>query len=120
MLSAAVAATPPPAQSGTPDERCLLAMIALSNSTEQEAARMGQTGVLFYAGRLKGRDPNFDFARLKSVAVTMDGQSAQTELQQRCGPTLNASIQQLQTALAPPASKTPPAANPSAPAPRKP
>lgn len=81
---------------------------------------MGQNGVLFFAGRLKGRDPNFDFTRLKSIATTLNEQSAQADLQQYCGPTLNSTFQQLQTALAPPASQSPPAGKPGAPAPRKP
>jgi hypothetical protein len=112
-------AQPAPATPEATDERCLLAMLALSNTSDQQASRMGQTGVLFFAGRLKGRDPNFDFARLKSMAATMNAQTAQTDLQQRCGPMVSTSLQQLQAALAPPAGQAPPAAKPSTPPPKK-
>lgn len=103
----------PPATQEVSDERCLLVMIALSNASDESAARMGQTGALFFAGRLKGRDPNFDFAKLKSVAATMNAQSAQDDLQQRCGPIVTGALKQLQTALG--ASSQPPAAKPGAP-----
>jgi hypothetical protein len=111
-------AAPPPATPEASDERCLLAMLALSNASDQNAAQMGQTGVLFFAGRLKGRDPNFDFTKLKAVATTMSAQTAQSDLQQRCGPMVSTSLQQLQAALAPPASATPPA-KPGTPPPKK-
>jgi hypothetical protein len=116
----AAPAAPPPATPEASDERCLLAMLALSNASDQSASQMGQTGVLFFAGRLKGRDPNFDFKKLKPVATTMNAQTAQADLQQRCGPMVSTSLQQLQAALAPPASQaTPPAAKPSTPPPKK-
>jgi len=105
-------ATHAPAES---DARCLLAMVALSNSSDQNAARMGQAGVVYFAGRLSIRDPNFNFARLKSMAATMTPQSAQADLQQHCGPLLSTAIQNLQAALAPPASQAPPSGAPAAP-----
>jgi hypothetical protein len=77
---------------------------------------MGQTGVLYFAGRLKGRDANFDFKRLKPVAQTMSAETAQADLQQRCGPLVSTSLQELQTALAPPASQSAPAAKKAPPA----
>jgi hypothetical protein len=112
---AAPPAAPPAAAPSAPatpevtDERCLLAMIALSNANDQTAQRMGQAGTLFFAGRLKGRDPNFDFTRLKSMAATMSAQTAQADLQQRCGPMVSGSLDQLQAALGPPASAQSPA-----------
>lgn len=107
--AAAQPATPSPTES---DARCLLAMAALSNSSDQAAAHAGQVGVIYFAGRVAARDPNFNFARLRTLATTMTPQSTQAELQQRCGPLLNTAMQGLQAALAPPA----PAA-PAAPAP---
>lgn len=125
-VSLALAAQAAPAlaqQAASPeatDERCILAMIALSNSTDQTASRMGQSGVFFFAGRLKGRDPNFDFNKLKAVSATMNADSAKTDLQQRCGPLVSTAIQQLQGALTPPGSQAPSAAKPATPAPQAP
>jgi hypothetical protein len=118
----ATAAAQTPAAPATPeatDERCLLAMIALSNSTDQNASRMGQSGVFFFAGRLKGRDANFDFNKLKAVSATMSADIAKADLQQRCGPLVSASIQQLQTALTPAASQAAPPAGKANPPPAK-
>jgi hypothetical protein len=89
------------------DARCLLAMVALTNSSDANAQRLGQGGVIYFAGRIAGRDPAFDFARLKALAATMDAKSAQTDLQQHCGPLFNKSMQQLDTALSPPAAAAP-------------
>ena len=118
-LAPAAALAQAPAAAPESDERCLLEMIALSNASDQNASQMGRTGVLFFAGRLKGRDPNFDFARLKPMIGSMNAQTAQSDLQQRCGPMVSTALQQLQTALGPPpGAATPPAAaaKPSAPA----
>ena len=120
LAQAAPAAAQPAASPEATDERCLLAMVALSNATDQTASRMGQSGVFFFAGRLKGRDPNFDFAKLKAVTATMNADSAKADLQQRCGPLVSTAIQQLQTALAPPGGQAPSAARPAAPATPKP
>jgi hypothetical protein len=108
--------TPSPTDS---DARCLLAMVALSNSSDQNAARMGQAGVVYFAGRLSVREPTFNFARLKPMAATMNPQSAQADLQQHCGPLLNTAIRNLQSALSPPAAQSPAPAAPPAPAPRR-
>lgn len=115
VTQAASAAAQQAASPEATDERCLLAMIALSNSTDQTASRMGQSGVFFFAGRLKGRDPNFDFAKLKPVSATMNADTAKADLQQRCGPLVSTSIQQLETALTPPGGQARPA--PAAPKP---
>jgi|WetSurMetagenome_2_1015567.scaffolds.fasta_scaffold108578_3 hypothetical protein len=97
------------------DARCLLAMVALSNSSDQRQQRLGQNGAVFFAARLKAHDPSFAFSRLKSIATTMNAQTAQTDLQQRCGPMFNNTMQELETALAPPASATPRSATPPPP-----
>jgi hypothetical protein len=117
--TSAAAQAPAAASPEVTDERCLLAMIALSNASDQNASRMGQSGVFFFAGRLKGRDPNFDFNKLKAVSASMSAQTAQSELQQHCGPMVSTSVQQLQTALTPPGGQAAPAGK-SAPAPAKP
>lgn len=118
-ITAAAQTPAAPASTEVTDERCLLAMIALSNASDQNASRMGQSGVFFFAGRLKGRDPNFDFNKLKAVSATMNAQTAQNELQQHCGPIVSTSIQQLQTALTPPGGQAAPPAK-GAPAPARP
>jgi hypothetical protein len=119
LVSAAHAQPAPPSPT-TDDARCLLAMVALSNSSDARQQRLGQNGAVFFAGRLKARDPNFAFTRLKSIATTMNAQVAQTELQQRCGPMFNKSMQELEAALAPPASASPQAPPPPPPAPAAP
>lgn len=84
------------------DARCLLAMVALSNSDDPNQQRMGQGGAIYFMGRIAGRDPNFDFATLRSMATTLDLKAAQADLQQHCGPMFNKSMQQVADALAPP------------------
>jgi hypothetical protein len=102
----------------TADARCLLGMVALTNSKDANAQRLGQGGVIYFAGRIAARDPGYDFARLKALAATMDAKTAQTDLQQHCGPMFNKSMQQVTTALAPPAAAAgaPPPAPPAPPA----
>lgn len=102
------------------DARCLLAMVALSNADDPNQQRMGQSGIIYFTGRIAGRDPNFDFNSLKALAAKMDMQSAQTDLQQHCGPMFNTSMQKVGAALAPPPGATPPASKPATPAPPKP
>jgi hypothetical protein len=112
-LAFATGAGAQPSASPTQDDaRCLLVMVGLTNATDPDAQRFGAAGVVFFTGRLTAREPNFDFARLKSMAATMDSQSAQTDLQQRCAPLVQRSMQQLQAALAPPADAAPPTSPP--------
>ena len=118
-LVSAVQAQPAAPSPTTEDARCLLAMVALSNSTDANQQRIGQSGAVFFAGRIMGREPTFAFTRLKAIAATMNAQTAQTDLQQRCGPLFNKSMKDLESALAPPASAAPrpPPAPPPAPRP---
>lgn len=110
LAAASAAAAQTPAASGTTaDAHCLLAMVALSNSDDQTAQRVGQDGIVFYAGRIAAQDPNFDFGKLKSMATGLQPQTVQTELQQRCGPMLQKVMRQLEAALAPPPGAAPPA-----------
>ena len=89
------------------DARCLLDMVALANAGSAETQQIGRDGVAFFTGRISAREPGFDFGRLKTMAQTLNPQTAQTELQQRCGPMLQKYMQQLVTALGPPASQPP-------------
>lgn len=124
---AAVAAAPAAAPGGVAaDARCLMTMAALSSSPDQARARTAQVGVIFFAGRVKAQDPNYDFgARLKAVATTLTPQTLGAEAQ-RCGPILVSALEQLdaaQKSFPPPAkpagaAATPPAAaKPPAPKP---
>jgi hypothetical protein len=100
------------------EERCLLAMVALSNSgNDQNAKGFGQAGVIYFTGRL-AHDPNFDFGRLKALIGTMDAKEAQAELEQHCLPEFQRSMQQMQAALPRPksAAEPPAATRPAAPA----
>lgn len=121
LVCAAAALTPAvaAAQAASPvtqDARCLLTMVALSNSSDQQASHLGQLGVVYFAGRVTAREPNYNFAQLKTLAKSMTAEIAQTELR-RCGPLVESSLQGIQTALAPPAGAKPPAS--AAPPPAK-
>jgi hypothetical protein len=111
--TAAVAslASAQPAASSADDAKCVLDMVALSNSSTPEAQRAGQEGVLFFVGRISAHEPSFDFARLKAMSQNMSAQAAQSELQQKCGPMFQRYMKQFATALSPPA---PPASAPPA------
>lgn len=116
-LASAAQAQPAATSPTAADARCLLAMVALSNSTDPNQQRMGQGGIIYFTGRIAGRDPGFDFASLKTLATKMDMKSAQTDLQQHCGPMFNKSMQQLGSALsAPPGAAPPSTARPATPA----
>jgi hypothetical protein len=109
---ASVASAQPAASPSADDAKCLLVMVALSNSSEPQAQRAGQAGVAFFVGRISAHDPRFDFARLKAMGQNLNAQTAQTELQQKCGPLVQRYMQQLQSALAPaPPASAPPAAH---------
>lgn len=112
---AAAQAQPSAASPTTQDARCLLAMVALSNVDDPNAQRLAQGGIIYFTGRIAAREPNFDFARLKTLADTMDMKAAQTDLQQHCAPMFKKSMQQVEAALAPPAAASPPAAPPASP-----
>jgi hypothetical protein len=120
VLLSPVAAVAAPAAAGAAieaDARCMLTMAALAAQTtddkRQESARIA---VGFFAGRVKARDPGYDFTtRLKPLAARLDRPHLETELK-RCGPLVQAPMTQLEAAfraLSPPAaSKPPPAAAP--------
>ena len=110
---ASVASAQPAASPSAEDAKCLLDMVALSNSSEPEAQRSGQAGAVFFVGRISAHDPGFDFARLKAMGQNMNAQTVQVELQQKCGPLVQRYMQQLQTALRPsaPPVSAPPAAH---------
>jgi hypothetical protein len=82
------------------DERCLLAMVALSNSTDPNEQAFGQVGTVYFMGRIAAQDPGFDFAQLRAMAATMDAKSAEADLRQNCGPMFQKSMAQLTDALA--------------------
>ncbi|HKR89151.1 MAG TPA: hypothetical protein VJS38_13350 [Phenylobacterium sp.] len=116
LASAGTAQAQPAGASATTDDaRCLLAMVALSNVEDQNAQHLAQGGIVYFTGRIAGREPNYDFARLKALANTMDMKAAQTDLQQRCVPMFKASMQKVEAALAAPAGATPPAKPPATP-----
>jgi hypothetical protein len=116
-IVAAAAMTPvaasaaPPAQGGVNgDARCLMTMAALASSQDQGQARFGQEAVIYFAGRVKAKDPTFDFStRLKPIAATLNPDALQAEAQ-RCGPMVVQTMEELQSAqksFGPPPSSTP-------------
>lgn len=106
-LAPASSAQPVAATAMGGDTRCLLAMVALSNSSNPSDQAFGQVGTVYFMGRIAGRDPGFDFGRLRSMATTMEAKSAQADLRQSCGPMFEKSMQQLTDALAGSAVATP-------------
>ena len=82
----------------TGDVRCLMAMAAMSGSQDANQSRLGQIGVVYFAGRVKAQDPSYDFAaRLKPVAVSMTRENIVEEAK-RCGPNLTATLRELDAA----------------------
>jgi len=82
----------------TADARCLMTMAALASVQDETRARLGQAGVVFFAGRIKAREPGYNFAtRLKPVADSLNGESVQSEAQ-RCGPLVVDALKELRAA----------------------
>jgi hypothetical protein len=97
---ATVASAQPVAAPLTSDDaRCLLAMVALSNSDDPNSKGFGEGGIIYFVGRIAATDPKFDLGRLRSIAATMDPESVQADLA-HCGPMFQASMEQLADALA--------------------
>lgn len=98
-LAAAAAPAAPAASGGVAsDARCLMTMAALTSSTDPQRSRTAQAGVIFFAGRIKGRDPSYDFGtRLKGVVAGMSREVLATEAQ-RCGPILVETLRELDAA----------------------
>jgi hypothetical protein len=72
LFSGSALAAPTAAPTGVAaDARCLLAMAALSGSKDPKQSESAQAGMVYYAGRIRAREPSFDFStRLKAVAMT--------------------------------------------------
>jgi hypothetical protein len=119
-LAAAAAPAAPAAASGgvASDARCLMTMAALTSSTDPQRSRTAQAGVIFFAGRIKGKDPSYDFGtRLKTVVAGMSRDVLTTEAQ-RCGPILVETLRELDAAqktFPQPAKPAAPAGAPAAP-----
>ena len=113
---AAFAAAPAAAPNGvTADARCLMTMAALSSAKEEARARAAQAGVIYFAGRIKARDPSYNFGtRLKDVGASLTREAVVAEAQ-RCGSLLTETLRELDTAQ-----KSFPAPKPAAPAAAKP
>lgn len=97
--SAALAATTAPAGGVNADARCLLAMAVLSTSKDERQAKSGEVGMAYYAGRVKARDPSYNFtARLKAVAATMNREAVVAEVP-ACGTAMSNSLRDLDGGL---------------------
>jgi hypothetical protein len=112
LAFATAASAQPAAATASDDAKCLLDMVALANAGSAETQQVGRDGVAFFTGRISAREPGFDFMRLKTMAQTLNPQTAQTELQQRCGPMLQKYMGQLVAALGGTATQSPAAPNP--------
>jgi len=114
------AVAPTPASPLVSDVRCLLTMVALSQT--KDGGQAGQRGVYYFAGRLAHTPPATLTALVKSEAPTL-GQAAALEAEsRRCAPQIISSIQGVQAslgALRPPGSPAPGPA-PAQPAPAAP
>jgi hypothetical protein len=125
-LLAVFAAAPLAAQAAVSenvgDARCLMTMAALASMPEPTRQEIGRAGVIFFASRIKSREPGYDFTRgLKAAGATLGRENLQTEAQ-RCGPMVLQTLQQLQKAQQAlgPATPAPPAPAAGATPPRKP
>jgi hypothetical protein len=113
----ATAAAPAAGGAVDADARCLLTMVALSSQKDPKMAELGRIAVVYFTGRIKAREPNYDFAtRLKPMMAGWSADKLNTELK-RCGPQVQASMSQVEAAFSPPGGAKPPAA--AAPAPAK-
>ena len=94
-----IAAVAAPAAGGVnSDARCLMTMAALTGAQDQTRARTAQAGVIFFAGRIKGEDPSYDFGtRLKTVVPGLTREVLSAEAQ-RCGPILVEALRELDAA----------------------
>jgi hypothetical protein len=73
-------------------------MAALGNSAEPTDKRLAQVGVVFYASRLKMRDPRYDFSgNLKRAKDQLIGHKVSDEVQ-RCAPEVINTMKQLDAA----------------------
>jgi hypothetical protein len=102
---AAAAQAPSPTDS---DARCLLTMAAVTSQADANMAQSARIAVGYFAGRIKAREPSYDFAnRLKPIAATLNGPALNNELK-RCGPQVQASMTQLEAAFRALSPKPPP------------
>ena len=122
LSPAAALAAPTAAPTGVAaDARCLLAMAALSTSKDERQAKSAQAGMVYYAGRIKARDPSYNFtARLKTVAASMNREAVVAEVP-TCGTAMTNSLRDLDGGLKTLSQAKPaPAAQPGSAPPAKP
>jgi hypothetical protein len=99
LSSGAAAAPAAPAATVNGDARCLLAMAVLSTSKDERQAKSGEVGMAYYAGRIKARDPSYNFtAKLKGVADTMNRDAVIAEVP-TCGTAMSGSLRDLDGGL---------------------
>ena len=122
----AATASAPSAGGVTGDVRCLMTMMALGQDKARQQA--GQIGVYFFAGRISARGAANLGAAMKAEAASLDRKALEQEAR-RCGPMITAGTQNVQAGLnslrlagapppaAPPAAAPPLATPPAAPPP---
>jgi|KBSSwiStaDraftv2_1062776.scaffolds.fasta_scaffold28364_5 hypothetical protein len=121
LFSGSALAAPTAAPTGVAaDARCLLAMAALSGSKDPKQSESAQAGMVYYAGRIRAREPSFDFStRLKAVAATMNREAVVAEVPV-CGNAMTTSLRDLDNGLKTLSQAPAGAAKPGAAAPPKP
>jgi hypothetical protein len=76
-----------------------MAMLALSNSDDAEQQRFGGAGASYFLGRVLAAEPNYDFARLKSVGANLNERAVEADLRQHCGPAFMQALGKMVAAL---------------------
>ncbi len=72
------------------DIKCLIAFSSAAESAPATDKAALETGGMYFAGKLFGRDPRFNYnAATTAAAPTLDAMNLQTELQ-RCGAEMDA------------------------------
>jgi hypothetical protein len=75
-----------------------MTMAALTSAQDPNRARTAQAGVIFFAGRIKGQDPSYNFGtQLKTVVAGLNRDVLTAEAQ-RCGPMLVEAMRELDDA----------------------
>jgi hypothetical protein len=82
------------------DLKCMVAISAAQSDAKPEDQAGMEAGTMYFAGKLNGRDPRFDYAAaVGASAAALDAMNMQAELQ-RCGAELEALAKAMDVATA--------------------
>jgi hypothetical protein len=82
------------------DLKCMVAISAAQSDAKPEDQAGMEAGTMYFAGKLNGRDPRFDYAAaVGAAAQALDAMNMRAELQ-RCGAELEALAKAMDVATA--------------------